>query len=488
MPNVKLPNGKVVSFPDTMTREEIQSVIETEIMPQLASQPQPTPQPEPQQEGPFDFQVGEMVRNIPSSAVQFGKDIVQPFLHPIETAKGLGELALGAGSKVAGMVDPEGQAALAQQPEWQRRQQIAEQTGEFLGERYGGLENIQRTVQEDLVGSLADLALLATGGGAGVRAAGTAGKLGRVAQTGQAIQRAGQALEPVNIARTALGAPAAAVGTAARKLEIPQTLMEGVLKPSKTLTRADVDRKLTTILDERIPISDRGVKRIYDEIYSATRSVDDIIDEANTAGKTVDTWEIVRKSYDDLAPQYEGFPRDRQAMQNRLLELADEFGDELTVEQAQKLKRNIYKREKKKFERKQTVESPVETVRTETEMAVANKLMRELEDVVPEIRGLNKRASQYLDIKKEVERAVARMGSTNIFSLTDYLAPAAAGSMGGKALAIPVAFAKAIFMGPKVKQKVATALHHMGTKGVRTQPYTQAAFQAGRLQEEIFDE
>ena len=36
-----------------------------------------------------DFSITETIKNIPSSAVQLGKDIIEPILSPIETAQSL---------------------------------------------------------------------------------------------------------------------------------------------------------------------------------------------------------------------------------------------------------------------------------------------------------------------------------------------------------------------------------------------------------------
>ena len=62
---------------------------------------------EPAQEAaePFDFSAGEMVSNIPSSAVEFGKNMAMPFLHPIDTAKSIGNLGLGVAEKMGGEIE-----------------------------------------------------------------------------------------------------------------------------------------------------------------------------------------------------------------------------------------------------------------------------------------------------------------------------------------------------------------------------------------------
>ena len=108
------------------------------------------------------------VRNIPSSAGRFVRDITAPIHSPIETGKGLYGLAKG----LVQMVIPGEQGS----------EQNARAVGDFLKERYGGVDAIKRTIATDPVGIAADVAGVVTGGaGLAVKAAGTAGKVGRVA-------------------------------------------------------------------------------------------------------------------------------------------------------------------------------------------------------------------------------------------------------------------------------------------------------------------
>ena len=133
------------------------------------------------------------VQNLPGSAWQFAKDVTAPIHSPIETAKGLGGLAAGAyqsmGRGAKGLaVGPEE----AQELEPGAQEKNVDALISFVSERFGGLENIKRTVAEDPAGFLADIAGLAMGGGGlAAKAAGSAGKLGsKVGQAGRAIDPA----------------------------------------------------------------------------------------------------------------------------------------------------------------------------------------------------------------------------------------------------------------------------------------------------------
>lgn len=77
--------------------------------------------------------------------------------------------------------------------------------GDMLDERYGGIDNIKRTAVTDPAGLAGDLSILFTAGGsAAARAPGTIGKVG------QAVAKAGEALDPLALAAKAVkGTPAA---------------------------------------------------------------------------------------------------------------------------------------------------------------------------------------------------------------------------------------------------------------------------------------
>ena len=75
------------------------------------------------------------------------------------------------------------------------------QWGGSLKDRYGGLDEIKRTVAEDPVGLAGDVAGLLTGGGTmAVKGAGMAGKAGNIGKT---VSKVGRALEPTALAAKA---------------------------------------------------------------------------------------------------------------------------------------------------------------------------------------------------------------------------------------------------------------------------------------------
>jgi len=161
--------------------------------------------PQPQK---TDFSLGQTIKNIPRSAGRFLGDVgsaIKGVFDPRPDKNIFSQIS----SPIAGVVEKAGRAvgigaARQKTPD----EQAAEQVASFFKERYGGVENIQRTVQEDPVGFLADISALFTAGGGALAKAGTVSRIARAAPTlskaarvtGQAAKTAGLAVEPFSVA------------------------------------------------------------------------------------------------------------------------------------------------------------------------------------------------------------------------------------------------------------------------------------------------
>ena len=169
-------------------------ITDPELLSQLNAPSAPSPVTDPnllgQLNAPMEWaDVGsQAVKSIPSSAVEFGKNIVQPFIHPIDTAENIKNLGLGVLEKTG--IVPAGE-----------HEKYADAVGQFLKERYGGIENVKHTLATDPVGLAADLSTVLTGGGSLLaRAPGVIGKVGEIAGT------VGRTVDPLTAAGAALRA------------------------------------------------------------------------------------------------------------------------------------------------------------------------------------------------------------------------------------------------------------------------------------------
>ena len=129
--------------------------------------------------------VEKTISTIPKSALEYGKAVVTPFIHPIETISNIGNVLKGIDIKLRRL---EGQEI---KPQEKLFEPYAEAAGEFFKERYGGWENVKRTISEDPVGFMGDLSTFLMGAG------GTVGKIGPISKVGKIISQTGKIIEPL---------------------------------------------------------------------------------------------------------------------------------------------------------------------------------------------------------------------------------------------------------------------------------------------------
>lgn len=238
--------------------------------------------------------IGKTLRNVPRSGFEFGKNILNAVINPIDTVRSVGSLLRGTGAK-AGELALErtdiGQELLARQNERrieagmqpllvdeQGRMQAPENedlqavnaVGQFFKERYGSLDNFKETVVEDPVGVLADFAGLASGGGALLRST----KVPSLVQRGQQLSRLGNAAEPTTLATRAVGG--ATRGTRQFARDVSSDIVPGATEIKRSgvaqaldLTQSDLRQiKNKTQVDVGDFILEKGFTGQPDEIIA----------------------------------------------------------------------------------------------------------------------------------------------------------------------------------------------------------------------------
>jgi len=207
--------GQVAEFPDGTDQAVIDAAIKRDFF-------NTVPEPTAKQEASTSLisVPGKALSNLPNSALEFGKAMVQPILHPIDTLKGINDVLMGGtGSKELGPVTPD------QTDKFNALRQM-------LSDRYGGYENIKNTVATDPVGALADASTILTGGGGlAARAPGMVGKVGNVVKTAGAVTEplsiAGRALPPLGKLAGVVGGGTTGFTTGAGKESVLKAFQSG---------------------------------------------------------------------------------------------------------------------------------------------------------------------------------------------------------------------------------------------------------------------
>lgn len=104
------------------------------------------------------FQVGQMLKNVPSSAANLVGGIYQAVRHPVDTASALGEVFTGGIQNAL----PEWAQAGSAAPQREKASAVAS----FYKDRYGSGDGFLRALEKDPVGVLADASIVLGGGAA----------------------------------------------------------------------------------------------------------------------------------------------------------------------------------------------------------------------------------------------------------------------------------------------------------------------------------
>lgn len=152
---------------------------------------------------PTKSTIEQAKENFVPSAVNFGSDMWDMVTNPVETVKGIKNVAMGAMAK-AGIAD-------------QDYEKYMDGVLDFYAERYGSLDGFKKAVATDPVSVMADAAMALTGGGGALAKAGQAGRIGSLATAGKIAKGIGTAIDPiaapVKVAGKVLGKPAGALAT-----------------------------------------------------------------------------------------------------------------------------------------------------------------------------------------------------------------------------------------------------------------------------------
>lgn len=247
----------------------------------------------------------ELPANFLPSAGKFVGDIYQSVSHPIDTAKGLGNIALGAAEKLI--------------PGEQGKEQYADAVGQFFKNRYGGLDKLKETIITDPVGFASDLGTVLSGGGAIASKIGTASGLGKLATAGKAISQVGNAIEPLSSATRAVGT-AIDTATAGKKLApfakrvdtsaLEAAARQGVELPASSLSKSNVVKMLETI-------GGRGLfgDKLNVKLEKAISKMDDI---ANTTVDAIKADENLSSIGDNIVKSLEKYKENYIAAKNQL--------------------------------------------------------------------------------------------------------------------------------------------------------------------------
>jgi hypothetical protein len=410
-----------------------------------------------------DFSVSEMVGNIPSSALQLGRDIIEPLLNPIDTAKSIGELGSGAlfkANEAISEVMPESLDFMSKplmggdDVFGSQQAHVAEAVGDFINERYGSVDAFKDTVQNDPVGALADIAGLMTGGSTLIP------KAGKAAVIGEKVAALGKAVDPLNISVSAI--KAAAKGGKVIPQALPEKLLESALKFRPSIKPSQRASMTKTALKEGILPTVSGLEKIANKMNDLNTNLDNIIDTATVDGAAIPKG-VVFSELKKLRRDLGGVKINATSDLRVIDKMAKDFDlnlrrlgkDKITPRELQDLKTDAYKRIN--FDVKS---GTAEAAKSATSKAIAKGGKEALERLNPNVKGINQRMGSLLELNNELESVVSRLDNRNLISL-DTAAKVAAGAATGTPTGTAIGTGAAVAGNPRVKARAAMALENI---------------------------
>lgn len=428
---------------------------------------QPKSEPAPSKDGDGKFEFGEMISNIPKSGIGIVEDAVTALSDPAATVEAIGNLGSGALQKIAG------EGALGLDPE---NTKLAEAVGQALYDRYGTIDNALNSLEQDPLGVVFDATGIVTGG---ATAAGKAGaKVAKVAK----------AANPVNVVKNTPKAVANAAIPDAEKL------YESAAKFSTTIDPAKRKNMVQTALKEGIMPTEKGLQKLDQVVSTQMGKIDSILQKAEEAGKTVPKNLLLAAARNAKNNVNKVVVPNAAKRIEQFDKVIDDFGnqwkdiDNLTPTQAQALKQELDK--VIRFDKKQ-LQSQIGT--DDARMAIRTQAKESLEALDPEVKDLNARTGDVLELKGQLEKVAARLENNNQISLGDMVATSGGGTVAG----IPGVAAGALFSAvtsPQMKAMLAINISklkkspmkdvYFNSNGDLTELGLQTLIQSGRLQQE----
>ena len=379
-----------------------------------------------QQYEPVDFDVMTMIRNIPESTMGVMSDIGTMISHPIQTGSAIGKLG-GSALEKGGRMFEEFYTGEDIAPE-PGKEVYADQFLSGLEEDYGSVDAIKRKAMEDPAGMGLDIA--------GV-------------------------LTPLKIPSKLLRA--GAKGTQKLIPEgAPERLFESSTKFGTTLKPGERAGLTRTAIDERLIPGDRGIAKMNTRIETLGTTLDDLIAKATEADTLIPATEVL-KHMNELRRTKGGVrmgkDRDLVVIDRMMREFDDLLGGRktLTPAELQKFKRSAY--EDINWNVRNLRGEPAEQV---TLKSMARGAKEAVGEAVPGTRAANQVLSDLLDLKPHLERAAARIGNRNMFSIMAPLTGMATGGLFGGAIGggagTAIGVLGTMIMNPKMKARIAIAM------------------------------
>lgn len=403
-----------------------------------------------QEASKFQFSGKEAIKNLPGSIVEEGKNVIGAVTQPVQTLKGIGNLALGIAEKAVSGT--------------QSHEKYADALGDYYSNKYGSKDAFLQELQNNPASILSDISMFVTGGASGAAKLASLSKVGaKAAPALEKVAQVGTAIDPLNLAANTTMYGASKV--------IPKTvapmMYESAAKWSTKLGPEERAAITETALKNQIPLSYEGLGKVQSKLGELGNKMDNLILNATDQNIKIPATKVL-ESLKDVKKKSGGFKIEAAQDIKEINDIEKRFKTYLkqqkitsvTPQELQKFKEDAYKRidfgrapEKPSVAKEQAYRSMAESARTS------------LEGFMPELRSINTQYGALKELQPNLQKAVGRIENRDLMGLGATAKTGAGGALGGIPGAV-VGFGQSLLDSPKIKGKAALELYKKQNQGL----------------------
>lgn len=403
-----------------------------------------------QEASKFQFSGKEAIKNLPGSIVEEGKNVIGAITQPVQTLKGIGNLALGIAEKATDGV--------------QSHEKYADALGEYYSNKYGSKDEFLQELQNNPASILSDISMFVTGGASGAAKVAQLSKVGaKAAPVLEKVAQVGTAIDPLNLAANTTMYGASKV--------IPKTvapmMYESAAKWSTTLKPEERAAITETALKNQIPLDYSGLGKVQSKLTDLGDKMDSLIINATDKNIKIPATKVL-DSLKDVKKQSGGFKIEAAQDIKEINDIEKQFKTYLkqnkitsvTPQQLQDFKADAYKR----IDFGRAPEKP-SVAKEEAYRAMAGSARESLEGFMPELRDINAQYGALRELQPNLQKAVGRIENRDLMGLGATAKTGAGGALGGIPGAL-VGFGQSLLDNPKIKGKAALELYKKQNQGL----------------------
>jgi hypothetical protein len=403
-----------------------------------------------QEASKFQFSGKEAIKNLPGSIVEEGKNVIGAITQPVQTLKGIGNLALGIAEKAV--------------PGTQSHEKYADALSDYYANKYGSKDAFLSELQNNPASILSDISMFVTGGASGAAKLASLSKVGaKAAPALEKVAKVGTAIDPLNLAaNTAMYGASKAIPTS-----VAPMMYESAAKFSTTLSPAERTRITETALKNQIPLDYSGLGMVQSKLTDLGDKMDNLITNATDKNIKIPA-STVLTSLKDVKKQSGGFKIEAAQDIKEINNIEKQFKDYLkknkitsvTPQQLQEFKTDAYQR----IDFGRSPEKP-SIPKEQSYKAMAGSARQSLEGLMPELRDINAQYGALKELQPNLQRSVNRIENRDLMGLGATAKTGAGGALGGIPGAL-VGFGQSLLDSPKVKGKAALELYKKQNQGL----------------------